>query len=284
MNKFIKIPYLVLLALLFACSDSDNDIVPEPDPTPIRPIVEIKISSDKESCNIFDRVQFTLMTEDGKTIYWGLDLFQYYDSIVWEIPNVGRAKLTDTSDDIVSRYYTSVTLGWGHDFFVPQKVKTFLLCYQGDSIAYQTFNTISIKNDKDFLKFNWGDIKKSEKMESYIDFFEYNKDQWNSNFFSTQVGYENEIPSVSLIYSNNKKSDDGAKICKDKLYSLITELYGLPTYDKSNQELLTQQYTELFNTEEELVPCNIWITPISIIVLASRDYPYFPYIVYAEPR
>ena len=291
MNKFIKIPYLVLLALLFSCSDSDNGNEPgvgpnpAPDPTPSRPIVEIKMSSKKASYNIFELVDFSMRKANGETMYWGLDFIQYYDSIVWEIPKVGKVKLTDTSNDPKSRGYVSITTSWGHNFFTPQTVETFLYCYQGDSVAYKTSNTVTIKNDKDFLNFNWGDIKEpSQGGIGYVDFFQEKNHKKNNDGFINVVYFKNNIPSVSMLYKTEGETEEDGKLGKTKLYNLINELYGPVAYDESNQEVLNQKYAELFHPEEELEPCNIWITPTSRIVLAKRDETYMPYMVYAEPR
>ena len=286
MNQIFKTPYLLLLALLFSCS-SDDDITPEvdPDPDPVRPIIEIDLYADEAVYNIFDHAQFGLKNKNGDKIFFGLDLLQYYDSIVWEIPEVDRVKLTDKSDDYPTRFYGSITTSWSHHFFTPQTVESRLLCYQDGEIVYQSKTSVAIGNRKDFLNFNWADIKEPTfGLEGYIDFFKYKRKEKRDVKFRTSLDYKNDIPSASLFYMTNEEEGEIAETAKDNLYTLITSLYDLPTYDDENKELLNEKYTELFDASEELEPCYIWLTQTSRIVLAKRNDTYLPYKVYAEPK
>lgn len=268
--------YLMFLALFItSCSESTNNIDTDDDNGQelTSQNIDIKLNIKQNTGNIFQLLEFSLYSEKGFTL---LDSRNTYDSLVWTIPNLGRFHIFNRS---------SFTFAWSQNFFLPGKYTSILQGYKDNKSIKADTAYITIRNDKDFLGYNWKDITKPLGYSNgYADILA--KDYT----FATYQSIKDSIPSITLFLLNEGKDDEKTFSQKSEkiLSDYINTLYSEPTYTEKQNELLTKEYNKLFNNRiEGAKPIYIWITPKSKIVLYSyyEEYGgYNEYRIQAEPR
>ena len=84
-------------------------------------------------------------------------LFDIYDSITWKVSNLdGSLKIfkhTEGSANFIRQ--------WSHSFYSPGKYKAYVSGYKNKEVISSDTVEIEITNTKDFLCYNWKDIKGS---------------------------------------------------------------------------------------------------------------------------
>lgn len=248
--------------------NNDNDSVKTENTIPI-----LKLSVKENQKNIFEHMEFSLYSENAFTL---LDLTETYDSIVWKVSDLeGNFKIMKQDDG------THFTFKWSQNFFLPAEYKAMLLGYKNDKVLCGDTISVKITNDKDFLGYNWEDIKGSiGHSEGYVDVLS------NKTFFTRQE-INQGIPSVILfLRQNNKEEDDSVFIQKSEkiLSDYISTLYSVPNYNVTD-DLLVEKYNQLFTYKEEnTYPQSIWLTPkAKIVLLKSYNGDFYEYEIYAEP-
>lgn len=257
---------LLLLPIVFACNPDDDPINNIDDPEEEKEsIVKLKLYGSDKEINIFEMTVFSVSPERSATL---LKIKDSCDSIVWWISDLqGRFNILRSN---------SFTFQWSHNFFLPGEYETYLLAYKDNKVIYGDTVSINVTNNKDFLGYNWKDIKGPlGHSTGYVDAL-------SDTEFSTYQSVHNDIPYVRFFVWNDCEESS------DKILSgHINRLYGTPKYRKEDGELLLQKYKELFNyKKEEAVPETIWITPTSRIVLLKVSYrmDWCEYEIYAEPN
>ncbi|MEA4918296.1 hypothetical protein [Proteiniphilum sp.] len=256
---------ILLLATIFACNPNDdpiNDIAPEDKE---ENIVQLKLSGSDKEINIFDITIFKVRPDKSATL---LDIMDSCDSIVWYI--------SDLQGSFNIYQPNSFIFQWGHNFFLPGEYKTYLLAYKDKKVVYGDTVSINVANNKDFLGYNWKDIKGPiGSSTGYMDVL-------SDIELATYQSVYNNVPSVRFFVWNDSEENS------DKVLSgYINKLYGTPMYKKEEGESLLDKYNELFNYREEgAIPEIIWITPASRIVLLKVPHrlDWREYEIYAEPN
>lgn len=251
------------MSVFAACSNNNDNILPD---TEEQSNNKFKFHLDVKQTekNIFERMEFELSPNDGYSIN---NLHANYDSIEWHVETKGKIKIFELGHTI----YT-----WSHNFFLPGTFDTFLVGYKDDNTFYSDTTAIKITNDKEFLAYNWSDIKGSiGKAEGYVNLLE-----WNQYSFVNYQDIHGGVPSVKFYHFNEYETND--KI----LLEYISALYSKPDYTLENKDVLMEEYNELFHYKKENAsPTNIWITSASkIVLLKCCDEDYCYYEVYAEPN
>lgn len=281
--KQILCAFLTTL-LLFSCSDSNNSLgIDEPEinnPDEQEQALKLSLGAKSTEGNIFELMEFNIYSNKSYTM---LHIGKLYDSITWEVAGLkGRY-------DIYSHRSGSAGTGshyswmWSHNFFIPAKYNVYLLGYKNDKIVYSDTVTINISDKKDFLSYNWTEIKSPAKFSTG-----YHDALVDDSHFSTYADFEDGVPSVSLLLKDDKSKDQNfAEKSKTKLYNFINTLYDMePTYGLNNNEIKAK-YKELFrNTKEYFSPLCIWITPKARITLVRDHNSIYSieYKIYAEPN
>ena len=256
----------VLFILLFisSCSDTDNSAFPEindEEENNTEKIIPLKLEIEDTRKNIFDYAVFGLFPNDYFIMF---SLSDVYDSITWKVSNLDGSlkifKQTEGSAKFIRQ--------WSHSFYSPGKYKTYVSGYKNKEVISSDTVEIEITNTKDFLCYNWKDIKGP----------------------TGAVGYENvlkrfmtlsrmricikESPSVSLYIRDKEKDDRPAFLIRSKkiLTDYINSLYNTtPVYDETDDILLKKREELFVYKEENTYPLCIWITPKSRIVLIKNE-------------
>lgn len=260
----------ILFILLFvsSCSDTDSE-----DKHNTEKIIPLELEIEETQKNIFDYAVFSLLLDKYDVIS---SLFDVYDSITWKVSNLeGSLKIfrqTSGSANFISQ--------WSHSFANPGNYKTYVLGYKNNEVIYSDTVEVKITNTKDFLCYNWKDIKGSiGHSTGYIDVL-------SDYDFSTFEDMHQGVPSVTVFLLEKKKGNKLAFLEKSKkiFIDYINSLYFThPVYNETDHILL-DKYNELFMYKKEnTFPICIWITPKSKIVLI-KDETYNEYQLYAEPN
>lgn len=266
MKKFI---YGMLIALsISACSDKHEEFIDngkDTDPTKEK-IVTARLEVTNNSANIFEPVNFKLVYETDS--YFGAFTINV-DSIIWEVPGEGKIKVI--SDSNMYRY-------WGHHFFRPGNYETYLLSYKnGEVVARDTSRVVSIYNEKDFLGYNWDEVKPQ------IGALGYGNILHEDNIFAIMQNIYQGVPAITLFISEKSELSNSKEI----LSNYITSLYKwAPSYESSKDPEFMDKYNGLFNHKiENTEPVKIWLTTTSKIVLLRYDESgQEAYQIYAEPK
>lgn len=277
---------LLLLTIVFACSSDDDPIneieIPEEevdkpgdDGDDDKKIVTFKLNVSKNEVNIFEMIEFNVNVDDMGPLAPLFSLREVYDSIVWSVSDVeGRYKIFQHSHD-ESDSHVQFKFGWGHDFFLPGEYDTYLHGYKDNKVIYGDTLSVNITDNKDFLGYNWIDIKgslgHSSGCHSVLSDYE----------LATYQNVYDGVPGITFFIWNTSGRPSGII-----LSDYITKLYGFPKYDNDNETLLLEKYDELFNYKEEgSIPEAIWTTTSSLIVLLKVPHRLDnrKYEIYAEP-
>lgn len=271
-----KLFYVFFITLFFSCSDKDNGVLPSVDTEEgdLENIIPLKLGVKEARSDIFEGVEFNLFPDK----YFGvLSLMDIYDSITWNVLNIdGSMKILEQG----TRYATSYRY-WSHHFYLPGEYKTYLLGYKDNKMIYCSDTVkVEITNEKDFLCYNWKDIKGSiGHATSYLDFLkEYE--------FVTYEGMFQNVPFVNVLLYDKEKKDKLGFLEKSKniLIDYINTLYSTSPVYTDKDDIFLEKYNELFTYKaKNTVPCCVWITSKSKIVLVKNEY-YKEYQLYAEPN
>lgn len=279
--------YFLFTALIFSsCSGVDDEVLGKDDEGSAddggsdnveSELLVVNLNVKEAQKNIFDLVEFDIAPEKSMSI---ADLAEHYDSLVWKVSGLeGSYKVFEYTD-----YSSSFSFKWSHNFFIPGEYETFLLGYKDDKVIYSDTIPVKIADEKDFLGYNWKDIKGSiGHSVGYEDVL------LEDNDIVTYQDMHQDTPSVVLSLWLNGHQDEQAFIRKSEkiLSDYITSLYSSPIYDLTDDALL-EKYNSLFTYKKENAhPQCIWLTPKSKIVLL-KCYDkiftnYFEYEIYAEP-
>ena len=203
-------------------------------------------------------------------------LFDIYDSITWKVSNLdGSLKIfkhTEGSANFIRQ--------WSHSFYSPGKYKAYVSGYKNKEVISSDTVEIEITNTKDFLCYNWKDIKGS------IGHATGYEDVLNDYEFITYEDMHQGIPSVSVYLRDKEKNDRPAFLIRSKkiLTDYINSLYNTtPIYDETDDILLKKREELFVYKEENTYPLCIWITLKSRIVLIKNER-FNEYQLYAEPQ
>lgn len=268
----------VLFILLFisSCSDTDNSTFPEindEEENNTEKIIPLKLEIEDTRKNIFDYAVFGLFPNDYFIMF---SLFDIYDSITWKVSNLdGSLKIfkhTEGSANFIRQ--------WSHSFYSLGKYKAYVSGYKNKEVISSDTVEIEITNTKDFLCYNWKDIKGS------IGHATGYEDVLNDYEFITYEDMHQGIPSVSVYLRDKEKNDRPAFLIRSKkiLTDYINSLYNTtPVYDETDDILLKKREELFVYKEENTYPLCIWITPKSRIVLIKNER-FNEYQLYAEPN
>lgn len=287
---------IMSLCLLTACTnayDEQRDLPENPqnpdskDSVDSEPSLKLYLKSDKKAANMFESIQFTLTDKQVKQqlfITKLKEMCQNYDSIVWRVPaSKGSRKLFywERGD---GSFHSSISSGWAHSFYYPGKAKCILSAYKDGEILYGDTLEVDVKNDKDFLMYNWADIKdNSDKISTG------HVNSVNENFTLYSYTGVNDVPYINVFIENSlNRDDEEMRLHEKELLNYISNIYGKPLYDSNSPGL-----TEFFKTNfkavkaEYMKPVSVWQTEKNNIALLSgtdtEEEMSWTYI-HAEPR
>ena len=274
MKNLINI--LFILLLVSSCSNKDSIISPEindGEEDKTAEIIPLKLELKEAQKNIFEYAVFSLYPDKFGIMFSLLDV---YDSITWEVANLDGSlkifKQTESSANFIHQ--------WSHHFYKPGKYNTYLLGYKNNEVINSDTVQIEITNTKDFLCYNWKDIKEPGKHTTAY------RDVLNYYEFGTYTEIHQGIPSVTVYLIDNKEDDHLGflKQSKNILIDYINSLYSIsPTFNETD-DILLERYNDLFvYKRENSHPLCIWITPKSKIVLIKNE-TLNKYQLYAEPN
>lgn len=274
MKNIINI--LFILLLVSSCSSKDSIISPEindGEGNNTEEIIPLKLELKETQKNIFEYAVFSLFPDKFFVLFSLLDV---YDSITWEVTSLDGSlkifKQTEGSANFINQ--------WSHNFYKPGEYKTYLLGYKNNEVINSDTAQIEITNTKDFLCYNWKDIKEpTGHTTGYIDVL-------NDYEFVTYAEIHQGIPSVAVYLTDKKKDDRPGFLKKSKniLIDYINSLYAIsPTFNETD-DILLEKYNDLFiYKKENSHPLCIWTTPKSKIALI-KDETFNEYQLYAEPN
>ncbi|MEJ5053491.1 hypothetical protein [Sphingobacterium sp. MYb382] len=267
---------IFIIFLLAACSKNNQEICPEPEPgVPAEDYSHIKLSLlSKGELNISENIEFGFTKQE-------LDL-RILDSINWMV--VGDNEITPISRykfDNTSGYYSRYIL-WSKNFGLPGEYMTYLIGYKGNKLAFTDSLKITIKNNKDFLKYNWKDITESEEQVTYTN-------RVNNNYnFSVKVFVTTKNTFIELIAidTNSNPCNGDCFVYRDQLNWYITTLYGAPKFnasiDSGIKEYYLAHFKESLNAAEVLF---IWETnKTKMALLKYKRQEEYRYKVIAEAK
>lgn len=157
---------------------------------------------------------------------------------------------------------------------MPGEYDTYLNAYKDGERIYSDTLKVCLENKKDFLKYNWSEITKSDK-----EFYCYNNALRPEATLYSLNRYANLMPSVEVMAMSDDHGKNFATV-KDLLYTL----YGEPTYDSNIH--IYDQFEELFsanNSHANDYPLSIWVTEkANIALMQGREAEWFRYFIYAE--
>lgn len=267
---------LFILQFVSSCSDTDNGTIPEiideGDHT-IEKVIPLDLEIEETQKNIFDYTVFSLFPDQYGVMF---SLFDVYDSITWKASNVdGSLKIfqyTTRGANFIRQ--------WSHTFTSPGNYKTYVLGYKNNEVIYSDTAEVEITNTKDFLCYNWKDIKGSiGHGVSYVDVL-------NDYEFSTFEDMHQGIPSVTVFLIDKKKNNKPAFLKKSKkiFTDYINSLYSTQPVHYETENDLLEKYNDLFIYKpKSTYPICIWITPKSKIALIKEEI-HNEYQLYAEPQ
>lgn len=268
---------LFILLFISSCSDTDSNTFPEIDDEEeekdnTEKIIPLKLEIEETKKNIFDYAVFGLFPDKYGVMF---SLFDVYDSITWKVANLeGSFKIFEHTT-----HGAHFVRQWSHSFYTPGKYKTYVLGYKDSKVIYGDTVEIDITNTKDFLCYNWEEVKEGTNGIGYIDVL-------NDYEFSTFEDIHQGVPSVQVLIIDKKKDNKPAFLEKSKkiFIDYINSLYStLPAYKETDKNFL-EKYNDLFMYKiKSSYPVCIWITPKSKIVLVKEEI-HNEYQLYAEPN
>lgn len=277
-----KLIFLFAVLTMFTSCSSDSDNVTDPEEPSKEESYKFTQKVDMVEFNIFDLPKFTLLnSEDGGLNMYLFRLSAVYDSITWS-NSVQPGSFKIFTQKHANGYESqSMTTQWANAFYLPGDYETYLHGYKDGKIVYGDTLKIKVKNTKDFLMYNWSEVKEAD--DSSIGFVNVlNKD---FELTATRV-VEGEIPGVKIRVLPTLQDDNLFASLSDKLlYNYISTIYNEPIYGRDSEKL-AEKYQELFlNKMLYVTPQCIWITPKSRIVLLHEDREGLKRtLIYAEPN
>lgn len=267
---------LFILLLVSSCSDTGNNTIPEiidESGHTIEKVIPLDLEIEETQKNIFDYAVFNLFPDQYSVMF---SLFDVYDSITWKASNLdGSFKIFQYTTRGASFIHQ-----WSHAFTSPGNYKTYVLGYKNNEVIYSDTAEVKITNNKDFLCYNWKDIKGSIGHGiSYIDVL-------NDYEFSTFENMHQGIPSVTVFLIDKKKDNKPAFLKKSKkiFTDYINSLYSTQPVHYETENDLLEKYNDLFIYKpKSTYPTCIWITPKSKIALIKEEI-HNEYQLYAEPQ
>lgn len=232
---------------------------------------KIRLNVHESEKNIFEPMEFNVYSKDDSTRsqYSAYADFGAYDSIVWKVSNMnGRFKILEYTSNTERE-----TIAWTQYFFLPGEYETYLVGYKENRVVSSDTVSIKISNNKDFLGFNWADIKKSDYYSGgYANFISENYD------FETFPGIPQSVPCMHFVALADNQDHE------KELFDFITALYGKPAYTTYDTDTLLKTYQDMFVYHRgKATPINIWITSRSrIVLLKCNGGEVFDYVIYAE--
>lgn len=269
--------FFLAFALLFSCSESDEDEML------LRKPVSVTLMVKQNAGSVFESIDFKLGVDKAVTL---LQLINSYDSLVWIVPDLGRFNLLDTSFKNDS-YANHFVFSWAHVFVHPKSYVTILKGYKDNQVILSDSVEVDIENGKDFLVFNWKDVTESSgNLIGYQNVF------MNDSEWFTRCSVESGKQSIELFLINTLEEDEKefSKNSLRKMFELASELYLKPYYSREKDpSSLLAEYNELFinKTDDNLSPLYIWLTPKSKIVLLEYKDTLLKepqYKLHAEPN
>ncbi|MGE6395340.1 hypothetical protein [Chryseobacterium scophthalmum] len=284
LKNILKISLIGLF--LISCSETDEqivDLIPAETPVvndPDSTSMEIKLSVNKTSGNIFDGFVFKL-EQKNQSSYFG-DLDQHLDSLVFKISDIKETKrLFEKMDN-----GNLGTTQFNHNFYLPGNYNASILGYKSGKIIYKDDINLKVSDTKDFLVTNWDNFSVNTP-KGY-----YNALGKNSLVFYND--FENGNPYIFVSNSwdnmNSYTADQIKTMDKDFLYNYFAKMYSTPQYSEANTPNLKDIYVQNFKKSlKNDIPVNIWITPKSKIALVKEYSDYNPsqfygYRIIAEPN
>lgn len=274
-NKLFLFSIFVIF-FLAACSKDNQEVSPEPETeVPAKDYSHLKLSLlSKGELNISEIIEFGFTKE-------GLDL-RILDSINWavagdnEIIPISRSEVDDKSN-----YYSRYML-WSKNFGLPGEYMTYLIGYKENKVAFTDSLKITVKNNKDFLKYDWKDITKSENHVTHTN-------RVNNNYIfavNVFVTTKNTFIELSSKSANSTPCHGDCIRNKDQLTWYITTLYGTPKLNASIDSEINTYYLANFkeplNGAEVLL---IWETNKTKMALLKYKYQNeYRYKVIAEAK
>lgn len=266
---------LFILLLVSSCSDTSNTIpeITDEGAHTTEKVIPLELEIEETQKNIFDYTVFSLFPDQYGVMF---SLFDVYDSITWKTSNIdGSFKIfqhTTGSANFIRQ--------WSHTFTSPGNYKTYVLGYKNDEVIYSDTAEVEITNNKDFLCYNWKDIKSSIGHGIlYVDVL-------NDYEFSTFEDMHQGIPSVTVFLIDKKKNNKPAFLKKSKkiFTDYINSLYSTQPVHYETENDLLEKYNDLFIYKpKSTYPICIWITPKSKIALIKEEI-HNEYQLYAEPQ
>lgn len=232
-----------------------------------------RLAVKQQKGNIFDTMEFYLHNESSEPVF--AELSEICDLMVWTVEGEkGNFRVFEHKPNNEHHIY----MEWGHCFLFPGEYKTYLTGWKNDMEIYRDQLDITITDDKDFLLFNWKDIKETSNISmTYVDVIGNNPD------LMTAYDFIETVPSAEVrVWNSNTPSTS-----YDILYSYFSELYSEPTYISGDGSKMFQLYDELFSEQKKYpgwYPWAIWVTEHANFVLLMDDWDSTSkYLVYAEP-
>lgn len=236
-----------------------------------------KLAATQATGNIFDPMRFHLVT--GDRFISNSELAIVYDSIIWTIKDEPGSFPIFHKESGEGFQGLILTLEWMQCFTLPGIYETRLTAWKDNEVVGDDCIEVTIANEKDFLLFNWEEIKKnSQAWEGHVNVLD------NSSELYTTYGLNGTVPFVKVQAINA-----GFNKSYTLLYNYLCRLYSQPTYEaKTEKQQMFTKYRELFSEQGEYpngYPCAIWTTEYANIVLLMIDNDEFRdrYIIYAEP-
>lgn len=171
------------------------------------------------------------------------------------------------------------TIYFGHRFILPGEYESVLSAYKDSKVIYEDVQNITITNEKDFLMFDWDDVKSGKVGgEAYVNAL-------NPNIqFASNVWCDEGNPAIKiyLVQTGNLKPDDKRRI----LYEYMCDIYSDPTW--SVKDDVDSKWQDLFvlAANAAYIPECIWETETSVAALVSsynESTEIYGWRILAEP-
>lgn len=274
---------LLILSFLFLVSSCSND-EPFTEPDNKDDVALVKLQVCKQDANIFERLRFRVNTTESQ-----VDMSEYYDSLVWTIPEYSDAtkKIWTYPNYSDNR---DVEWSWEVVFYKDGKYHTILKGFKEGEVVMSDTLIVNVTEKRDFLGFNWKDITKRKGAEVYYDnYLIYPADY----VIYIRQDYLNSIPLLELLinqhWSKNEDEEEYMEKEQEKMtYDYISKLYGEPklNYQKDAVAIATA-YKAFKHKNDNYSPRYYWETNTSCIFLIKKRFElhdYQCYIVQAEPK
>ncbi len=252
--------------LLVACSDDEN-IKNESISNKLK--LHLTVKDDKKDWNILELAEFKQFPNTDFSLN---KIASTYDSIVWKV--IGRV---EGSFKVFEQERAHTVSRWSNNFYYPGKYEAFLVGYKDNKEFYSDTITLNVSNQKEFLSYNWGEIKSSERAGvGYVNVLS------EKTYIVTRQEMYNETPHI-IVSTMEENTENQKKFLEE----YMTTLFDKPVCDVNSSKNLQNKYYNLFKYKpENITPVAFWITSTSRIMLVkwySEKQEYYEYFVYAEP-